>query len=261
MSDVVLDQMRAMAAENAAKGKGADLVATGLVKVYGDRTVVSGMSVHCSCGEIVGILGPNGAGKTTTFYMIVGLVKPEDGKVEFRGEDITRLPVYMRARKGLGYLAQEPSVFRKLSVWDNVMAILETLPIGRRERAARAEELLTPFDLMKVAKQPAYTLSGGERRKLEIARALVRKPAILMLDEPFAGVDPLSVNEIQDIVRTLASKGLGIIITDHNVRETLSVVNRAYLVYNGRLLREGTSDDLVNDPEVREKYLGENFRM
>ena len=259
MSDVVMDAMSAMAAERT--GRAPDLSATGLVKVYGDRTVVSGMSVNCSCGEIVGILGPNGAGKTTTFYMVVGLVRPEAGKVVFRGEDITRLPVYVRARKGLGYLAQEPSVFRKLSVWDNVMAILETLPLSRRQRAARAEELLSPFDLMKVAKQPAYTLSGGERRKLEIARALVRNPAVLMLDEPFAGVDPLSVNEIQDIVRRLAAKGLGIIITDHNVRETLSVVNRAYLVYDGRLLREGTSEELVNDPEVREKYLGENFRM
>ncbi len=259
MSDLVMDAMRAMAQEKAETPP--DLVATGLVKVYGDRTVVSGMNVRCACGEIVGILGPNGAGKTTTFYMIVGLVKPESGKVVLRGEDITSCPMYVRARKGLGYLAQEPSVFRKLSVWDNVMAILETLPLSKKVRAARAEELLAPFDLMKVAKQPAYTLSGGERRKLEIARALVRDPAILMLDEPFAGVDPLSVNEIQDIVRRLAAKGLGVIITDHNVRETLSVVNRAYLVYNGRLLREGTSDELVADPEVREKYLGENFRM
>ena len=259
MSDQVIEAMNEMV--RARSDARADLVATDLVKVYGDRTVVNGMNVSCKCGEIIGILGPNGAGKTTTFYMIVGLVKPESGRVEFRGEDITGLPVYKRARKGLGYLAQEPSVFRKLSVWDNVMAILETLPLNRAARAKRAEELLTPFDLMKVAKQPAYTLSGGERRKLEIARALVRNPAILMLDEPFAGVDPLSVNEIQDIIRRLAEQGLGIIITDHNVRETLSVVNRAYLVYNGRLLREGTSEDLVNDPEVREKYLGENFRM
>ena len=219
------------------------------------------MNVNCSCGEIVGILGPNGAGKTTTFYMVVGLVKPNSGKVVFRGEDITALPVYKRARKGIGYLAQEASVFRKLSVWNNVMSILETMPMSRKRRKERAEELLAPFDLMKVANQPAYTLSGGERRKLEIARALVRNPAILMLDEPFAGVDPLSVGEIQDIVRRLAADGLGIVITDHNVRETLSVVHRAYLVYNGRLLKEGTSDDLVNDPEVREKYLGENFRM
>ena len=260
MSDLVMEAMGAMVRERTAN-EDADLTATGLVKVYGDRTVVNGMNVKCSCGEIIGILGPNGAGKTTTFYMIVGLVKPEAGTVRFRGEDITRLPVYVRARKGLGYLAQEASVFRKLSVWDNVMAILETLPLSRKERAQRAEELLSPFDLMKVAKQPAYTLSGGERRKLEIARALVRNPAILMLDEPFAGVDPLSVNEIQDIIRRLASEGLGIVITDHNVRETLSVVNRAYLVYDGRLRREGTSEDLVYDPEVREKYLGENFRM
>ena len=260
MSDPVMDAMRAMADEKAAATR-PDLSATGLVKVYGDRTVVGGISVHCSCGEIVGILGPNGAGKTTTFYMIVGLVRPESGKVEFRGTDITHLPVYRRARMGLGYLAQEASIFRRLTVWDNVMAILETLPLGRRARAERAEELLAPFDLMKVAKQPAYTLSGGERRKLEIARALVRKPAVLMLDEPFAGVDPLSVNEIQEIVRGLAAKGLGIVITDHNVRETLSVVNRAYLVYDGRLLREGSSQVLVSDPEVREKYLGENFRM
>lgn len=259
MSDPVIDAMNAMVAEK--NNAPADLEARGLVKVYGDRTVVNGMNVKCSCGEIVGILGPNGAGKTTTFYIVVGLVKPESGSVIFRGENITKLPVYKRARKGLGYLAQEPSIFRKLSVWDNVMAILETMPMTKKERNKRAEELLAPFDLMKVANQPAYTLSGGERRKLEIARALVRNPAILMLDEPFAGVDPLSVNEIQDIIRKLAKSGLGIIITDHNVRETLSVVNRAYLVYNGRLLRAGTSEELVNDPEVREKYLGENFRM
>ncbi|MCR5414520.1 MAG: LPS export ABC transporter ATP-binding protein [Kiritimatiellae bacterium] len=255
-----------MAAENAATAPkrdfdGPDLQATGLVKIYGDRSVVNGMDFACACGEIVGLLGPNGAGKTTTFYMVVGLVRPDGGKVVFRGEDVTDLPVYLRARKGIGYLAQEASVFRKLSVWENVMAILETLPIGRRERKARAEELLSPFDLMKVAKQPAYTLSGGERRKLEIARALVRNPAILMLDEPFAGVDPLSVNEIQEIVRKLAKKGLGIIITDHNVRETLSVVDRAYMVYNGQLLKEGTSSVLVQDEEVRRRYLGDGFRL
>ena len=238
-----------------------DLVATGLVKIYGDRTVVNGMNVNCRCGEIVGLLGPNGAGKTTTFYMIVGLVKPNEGKVLFRGRDFTNMPVFMRARRGIGYLAQEASIFRKLSVWNNVMAILETLKMSSKDRKARCEELLATFDLMKVAKQPAYTLSGGERRKLEIARALVRRPSILMLDEPFAGVDPLAVNDIQDIVRRLRDQGLGIIITDHNVRETLSVVDRAYLVYNGRLLREGTSNELVNDPDVRAKYLGEDFHM
>ena len=257
MGDPVIDAMNDMVAMRGEP----DLVASGLVKSYGDRTVVNGMNVCCRCGEIVGLLGPNGAGKTTTFYMIVGLVKPNEGRVSFRGHDLTRLPVFMRARKGLGYLAQEASIFRKLSVWNNVMAILETLKMPRRQRKARCEELLATFDLMKVAKQPAYTLSGGERRKLEIARALVRKPSILMLDEPFAGVDPLSVNEIQDIVRRLASQGLGIIITDHNVRETLSVVDRAYLVYNGRLLCEGTSERLVNDEEARRLYLGEDFMM
>ncbi len=255
--DIVTKAMNEMAAEKSAP----DLVATGLIKVYGERTVVNGMDVSCSCGEVVGLLGPNGAGKTTTFYMVVGLVKPDGGQVVFRGEDITALPVFLRARKGLGYLAQEASIFRKLTVWQNVMAILETLPMSSKERKARAEELLAPFDLMKVAKQPAYTLSGGERRKLEIARALVRNPAILMLDEPFAGVDPLSVNEIQDIVRRLAQSGLGIIITDHNVRETLSVVDRAYMVYNGRLLKEGTTAELINDEEVRTRYLGSEFRM
>ena len=257
MGDPVLDAMNDMVAERGEP----DLVATGLVKIYGDRTVVNGMNVSCRCGEIVGLLGPNGAGKTTTLYMIVGLVKPDEGKVVFRGHDLTRLPVFMRARQGLGYLAQEASIFRKLSVWNNVMAILETLKMSGHDRKVRCEELLSTFDLMKVAKQPAYTLSGGERRKLEIARALVRRPSILMLDEPFAGVDPLAVSDIQDIVRRLRVQGLGIIITDHNVRETLSVVDRAYLVYNGRLLKEGTSNELVNDPEVRAKYLGEDFHM
>ena len=260
-ADPVMDAMKAMVDEKAKVRKEPDLRATGLVKVYGDRTVVNGMSMDVSCGEIVGLLGPNGAGKTTTFYMVVGLVKPDGGKVVFRGKDLTRMPVYMRARNGLGYLAQEPSIFRKLSVWDNVMAILEALPLSRKQRNARAEELLAPFDLMKVAKQPAYTLSGGERRKLEIARSLVRNPSILMLDEPFAGVDPLSVNEIQDIVRRLAGQGLGIIITDHNVRETLSVVDRAYMVYNGQLLKAGTTEELVNDPDVRARYLGDSFTM
>ena len=262
MEDVVMKEMAALAAERQAEAeRPADLKAENLVKIYGDRTVVNGMSMEVRCGEIVGLLGPNGAGKTTTFYMIVGLVRPNEGRVTFRGHDLTRLPVFLRARKGLGYLAQEASIFRKLSVWNNVMAILETLDMPRRQRKVRCEELLGTFDLMKVAKQPAYTLSGGERRKLEIARALVRKPSILMLDEPFAGVDPLSVNEIQDIVRKLATQGLGIIITDHNVRETLSVVDRAYLVYNGRLLCEGTSEHLVNDEEARRLYLGEDFRM
>ncbi len=262
MDDPVMKEMAALVAEKEQpKEQPYDLVATGLVKTYGDRTVVNGMAINVRCGEIVGLLGPNGAGKTTTFYMVVGLVKPDEGKVVFRGKDLTKMPVFMRARNGLGYLAQEASIFRKLSVWNNVMAILETLKMSKKERNARAEELLSSLDLMKVAKQPAYTLSGGERRKLEIARALVRKPSILMLDEPFAGVDPLAVNDIQDIVRNLRNQGLGVIITDHNVRETLNVVDRAYLVYDGRLLFEGTSENLVNNEEVRQKYLGENFRM
>ena len=258
MDDPVIKAMTEMARESE---KVPDLSARGLVKSYGDRTVVNGMSMDVRCGEIVGLLGPNGAGKTTTFYMIVGLVKPNEGTVTFRGEDVTRLPVFQRARKGLGYLAQEASVFRKLSVWNNVMAILETLDMKRADRAARCEELLASLDPMNVAKQPAYTLSGGERRKLEIARALVRRPSILMLDEPFAGVDPLAVHDIQEIVRGLRNQGLGIIITDHNVRETLNVVDRAYLVYDGRLLCEGTSEYLVNDEDARRLYLGEDFRM
>ncbi len=238
-----------------------DLVANGLVKRYHGRTVVNGVSIQARCGEIVGILGPNGAGKTTSFYMIVGLVRPNAGRVVFQGEDITQLPVYQRARRGLGYLAQEASVFRKLSVEDNLLAILESMHLDRAERRARCAELIDNLHLSHVAKQKAYTLSGGERRKLEIARALVRRPTILMLDEPFSGVDPLAVHDIQQIVIGLRSQGLGIIITDHNVRETLAVVDRAYLIFEGTVLREGTSEFLVNDPEARKLYLGDGFRM
>ncbi|MEG1552646.1 MAG: LPS export ABC transporter ATP-binding protein [Kiritimatiellia bacterium] len=238
-----------------------DIVAKGLKKIYGQRTVVNDISISASCGEVIGLLGPNGAGKTTTFYMVVGLVRPDGGSVTFRGQDITHLPVYQRARIGLGYLAQEASIFRKLSVEDNILAILETLHPTRIEKAERLEELLSSLGLTKVAKQPAYTLSGGERRKLEIARALVRRPAILMLDEPFAGVDPLAVNDIQKIVRGLKEQGLGVIITDHNVRETLNSVDRAYIVFEGRILCEGTSEELINNPQARHSYLGDNFRM
>jgi lipopolysaccharide export system ATP-binding protein len=238
-----------------------DIQAVGLVKQYGTRTVVNGISINARCGEIVGLLGPNGAGKTTTFYMLVGLVKPNEGVVTFRGTNITRTPVYRRARMGIGYLAQEASIFRKLTVEENVMAILETLNLTKKQRQERAEELLRSLGLQKVARQRAYTLSGGERRKLEIARALVRRPAILMLDEPFSGVDPLAVHDIQEIVRGLRDKGLGIIVTDHSVRETLSIVDRAYLVYDGKILREGTSEFLVQDETARRFYLGANFRM
>ena len=238
-----------------------DIEALNLVKRYGQRTVVDGISLYADCGEIVGLLGANGAGKTTTFYMMVGLVRPNEGVVKFKDEVITRMPVYKRARMGLGYLAQEPSVFRKLTVEENILAILETLNLKSSERRGCLDELLNSLSLTNVARQRAYTLSGGERRKLEIARALVRRPSILMLDEPFSGVDPLAVNDIQEIVRGLRDKGLGIIITDHNVRETLSVVDRAYLVHEGRVLLEGSSEELVNDPVAREFYLGNNFRM
>lgn len=238
-----------------------DLIAEDLEKSYRGRKVVAGVNLTVRRGEIVGLLGPNGAGKTTTFYMVVGLVRPDAGRIIFRGDNITRYPVYKRARAGLGYLAQEPSVFRKLTVEENVKAILETLDIGAAERKRRLQSLLEELSLGKVAKQKAYTLSGGERRKLEITRALVRDPAVLMLDEPFAGVDPLAVNDIQQIIRDLRARGLGIVITDHNVRETLAVVDRAYLLYEGKVLCEGTSDDIINDPVVRERYLGQEFRM
>ncbi len=238
-----------------------DLQATDLVKSYKGRTVVNGAHLNVRRGEIVGLLGPNGAGKTTTFYMMVGLVRPNGGRIMFKGRNITRMPVYQRARLGLGYLAQEPSIFRKLTVEENVMAILETLDLSRAERRSRLQSLLEDLKLTKMAKQKAYTLSGGERRKLEITRALVRDPAILMLDEPFSGVDPLAVSDIQNIVRGLRDRGLGIVITDHNVRETLAIVDRAYLMYEGRVLREGESSFLINDEMARELYLGREFRM
>lgn len=237
------------------------LASRNLVKSYKGRRVVDDVSIYIDKGEIVGLLGPNGAGKTTTFYMIVGLVRPDTGEIVFNGNDVTRHPVYKRSQAGLGYLAQEPSVFRRLTVEENILAILETLPLGRAERHMRLGELLSGFNLDKVASQKAYTLSGGERRKLEIARALVRNPDILMLDEPFAGVDPLAVSDIQQIVRNLQVQGYGVLITDHNVRETLSVVDRAYLLYEGHVLCEGSSETLINDPEVRKRYLGTEFRM
>lgn len=253
--------MTAAATAIAPVATGHTLEAEQLVKSYRNRKVVDGVSIHIDKGEIVGLLGPNGAGKTTTFYMIVGLVRPDSGTIHFQGGDITRFPVYRRAQSGLGYLAQEPSIFRKLTVEQNILAILETLPSSRAEKKRRLHELLEEFNLLKVARQRAYTLSGGERRKLEIARALVQNPAILMLDEPFAGVNPLAVSDIQQIIRDLQASGYGILITDHNVRETLSVVDRAYLLYEGRVLCEGTSQQLINDPEVRKRYLGEEFRM
>jgi len=237
------------------------LVAQDLVKQYGGRRVVNKVDLHVGRGEIVGLLGPNGAGKTTSFYMIVGLVRPDGGHIAFEGRNITRQPMFKRARMGIGYLSQEPSIFRKLTVEENVMAVLETLKLSVEERKLRARKLLKELDIYKLARQKAYTLSGGERRKLEITRALVTNPAMLMLDEPFSGVDPLAVSDIQDIIISLRDRGLGIVITDHNVRETLSVVDRAYLLYEGEVLREGASSFLINDEMSRELYLGHKFKM
>ena len=232
-----------------------------LVKAYRRRNVVNGVNLTVNRGEIVGLLGPNGAGKTTSFYMIVGLIKPTAGHVFFKGQDVTQKPMYYRSRMGMGYLSQEPSIFRRLTVEENVMAILETLPISARERRQRLEYLLEELKIGYLAKQKAYTLSGGERRRLEITRALVTDPALILLDEPFSGVDPLAVYDVQQIIRDLKQRGLGILITDHNVRETLSVVDRAYVIYSGEVLTEGTREFLVNDPQAREKYLGKAFSM
>jgi lipopolysaccharide export system ATP-binding protein len=217
--------------------------------------------VAVNAGEIVGLLGPNGAGKTTTFYMIVGLIRPTSGNIYFKGKDVSALPMFERARAGMGYLAQEPSIFRKLTVEDNIMAILETRKLTSRQRKQRLQELMEDPGIAGLAKQMAYTLSGGERRRLEIARALVTEPAMILLDEPFSGVDPLAVYDVQEIVRSLKKRGLGILITDHSVRETLSIVDRAYLICEGRVLREGSSDFLINDEVSRELYLGPRFSM
>ncbi len=233
----------------------------GLVKAFGSRTVVDGVDINANAGEIVGLLGPNGAGKTTTFYMIVGLVAATSGKVLINGRDATRLKMHQRARLGLGYLPQEPSTFRKLTVAQNLLAIVETLPIPRRDRAATVERHLEELHLTHVARQKAYTLSGGERRRLEIARALVTDPKFLLLDEPFAAIDPKSVAEVQRIVLSLKQRGIGVIITDHNVRETLRIVDRAYLIHQGRVLTSGPGDFLINDEQAREIYLGKDFNM
>ncbi len=232
-----------------------------LIKSYRGKEVVRGVDVNVRSGEIVGLLGPNGAGKTTTFYMVMGLVHPSAGQVYFKDRNVSKMPMYQRARMGMGYLSQEPSIFRKLTVQDNVMAILETLPISRRERRERLEFLLNELKISHLAKQRAYTLSGGERRRLEITRALVTNPSLILLDEPFSGVDPLAVYEVQEIIKELREKGLGVLITDHNVRETLAVVDRAYLMCEGKVLREGASSFLVNDEMSRELYLGPRFSM
>lgn len=232
-----------------------------LVKTYHGRNAVDGVSIQVGAGEVVGLLGPNGAGKTTTFYMIMGLIAPNGGKVFFNQQDVTRLPMHRRARRGLGYLSQEPSVFRKLTVSENVMAILEMLPLTPAERRERLDLLLDQLGLKHLARQKAYTLSGGERRRLEITRAMVTNPKALLLDEPFSGVDPLAVEDVQGIIRELKGRGLGILITDHNVRETLTIVDRAYLICDGKVLREGTSRFLIDDALSRELYLGPRFSM
>jgi lipopolysaccharide export system ATP-binding protein len=237
------------------------LVTNQLVKEYRQRRVVNGVSITVGAGEIVGLLGPNGAGKTTSFNMVVGLIKPDTGQVIFQGRDITGLAMHKRARLGMGYLTQEPSIFRKLSVEQNVLAILETCKLSRQERAVRLKYLLDELDLHRLAKSKAYQLSGGEKRRLEITRALVTSPKLLLLDEPFSGIDPIAVYEVQKIVRRLRERGLGVLITDHNVRETLKLVDRAYLIHRGEVVYEGSAEQLVNDPKAREIYLGPDFNM
>ena len=232
-----------------------------LVKEYRKRRVVNGVSIQVEAGEVVGLLGPNGAGKTTTFNMVVGVVRPDSGSVTFQGRAVTRLPMHRRARLGMGYLTQEPSVFRKLTVEQNILAILETCRMKSAERRLRLKYLLEELDLTPLARSKAYTLSGGEKRRLEITRALVTSPRLLLLDEPFSGIDPIAVYEVQKIVRRLKDRGLGILITDHNVRETLKLVDRAYLIHKGEVVCAGDAEFLVNDPKAREIYLGPEFNL
>ena len=237
------------------------LFCTNLVKKYGKRTVVKGVSIEVEQGEIVGLLGPNGAGKTTSFYMIVGLIKPNDGRIVLDEEEITSLPMYRRAQKGIGYLAQEASVFRTMSVENNIMSVMEMAGFDREYRTKRLEELIDEFGLQKVRKSLGVQLSGGERRRCEIARALAINPKFILLDEPFAGVDPIAVEDIQHIIAKLKKMNIGVIITDHNVHETLAITDRAYLLYEGSILESGTAEQLANNPEVRKKYLGQNFEL
>jgi lipopolysaccharide export system ATP-binding protein len=232
-----------------------------LAKSYRGRKVVDGMSIEVARGEIVGLLGQNGAGKTTTFYMIMGLVRPESGRIHIDDTDVTDLPMHVRARMGLGYLAQEPSIFRKLTVEENIMAILETVPASQEKRKERLEKLMKELGISHLRSSKAFTLSGGERRRLEIARALVTEPSFMLLDEPFSGIDPIAVQDIQSIVADLKTKGLGLLITDHNVRETLSITDHSYIMADGKILVRGKPGDLVNDPLAREVYLGEGFSL
>jgi lipopolysaccharide export system ATP-binding protein len=237
------------------------LAAHGLEKTFGARKVVRGVNIYVRRGEAVGLLGPNGAGKTTVFYMITGLIKPESGRIDLDGHDITGLPMYQRARLGIGYLPQEASIFRGLNVEDNIRAVLEEVEPDRRRRETDLDALLDEFGITRLRKTPSIALSGGERRRVEIARALASRPNYMLLDEPFAGIDPKAVVEIQKLVRHLTSRGIGVLITDHNVRETLALTDRSYIIYSGEVLMEGRQDDIVNDPEVRRLYLGEEFRL
>lgn len=232
-----------------------------LVKTYNKRNVVNKVNINVNSGEIVGLLGPNGAGKTTTFYMIVGIIRPNNGNVVFLESDITTVPMCERAQRGMAYLSQEPSIFRRLTALENIIAILETLPVPRSEIKKRAHALLEELGIDRLAQSKAYTLSGGERRRLEIARALVTEPSLILLDEPFSGVDPIAVADVQQIIRDLKKRNMGILITDHNVRETLSVTDRAYLIHSGEIMIEGTAERLINDPEARRIYLGEDFKI
>ncbi len=232
-----------------------------LIKSYKHSRVVDGISIEIKKGEVVGLLGPNGAGKTTTFYMMVGLLRPDEGSIYLGEENITNLPMFARARKGIGYLPQESSIFRKLTVAENILAILQTLPLSRRERLVRLGSLLKELDVAHLAKQRAWTLSGGERRRVEITRALVTSPSFILLDEPFTGIDPIVVSDIQQIIFELKNKGYGVLITDHNVRETLEITDRAYIMHQGRILLSGTSHELVTSEEARRIYLGEDFKL
>jgi lipopolysaccharide export system ATP-binding protein len=237
------------------------LVARDLERYYGHWKVVDKVTVQVDRGQVVGLLGPNGAGKTTTFYLIVGLLRADGGQISMDGRDITSLPMHQRARIGIGYLAQEPSIFRRLTVRENILAILETLRLSSKERAHRLEQLLEELNIGHLADRKGYNLSGGERRRVEITRALVTQPGFLLLDEPFVGIDPIAVAEIQDIVSRLRQKGLGILITDHNVRETLSTTDHAYIMFEGKILMQGTGQELAQDPVARQIYLGERFRL
>jgi lipopolysaccharide export system ATP-binding protein len=238
-----------------------DLHAKAIIKNYGRRQVVKGVSLQVRSGEIVGLLGPNGAGKTTSFYSLVGFIRPDGGKILIDDEDVTPLPMYQRARKGLGYLAQEPTVFQGLTVAENLLAILERTIDDKEERHAKAKALLEEFGLWRLHAQQAWTLSGGEKRRLEVARAMIQKPKIILLDEPFVGIDPITVGELKQTIFKLKEQGIGILITDHNVRETLPIIDRAYLIFDGKILIDGTSQDLIDDPKAREIYLGEDFKM